>query len=112
MSQSFWETGEAEKETHAPNEGMAAAEAGSLTVSADDFAALEERIVRAVELVNQARRARAAAEERAARAEAELREQAPLLEQLQAEVGRMKAERAEVQGRVEKLLNQMDALEL
>ena len=112
MTQSFWETGEAEKETRAPEEGGSAAEARSLTVSADDFAALEERIVRAVELVNQARRARAAAEERAAKAEAELREQAPLLERLQAEVDRMKAERSEVQGRVEKLLNQMDSLEL
>jgi len=118
MSQSFWETGEAEKETHSPAENVAA-ETGPLTVSAGDFAALEERIVRAVELVNQARRARAAAEERAAKAEAELREQAPQLERsqseidrLQAEVARMKAERVEVQGRLEKLLKQLDALEL
>ena len=112
MSQSFWETGETEKEMQAPAGGVAAAEAGTLTVSADDFAALEERIVRTVELVNQARRARAAAEERAAKAEADLREQAPLVKRLQAEVDRMKAERVEVQERVEKLLKQLDALEL
>ena len=119
MSQSFWETEETEKKTNAPAEGVTVAESGPLTVSADDFAALEERIVRMVEVVHQARQARAEAEERAAKAEAELREQAPLLERsqaevhrLQAEVDRMNSERVEVRGRVEKLAKQLDALEL
>jgi hypothetical protein len=119
MSQSFWETEETNKETHAPAEGMTTAESSSLTVSADDFAALEERIVRMVDLVHQARQARAEAEERAAKAEAELRDQVSLLElsqaevdRLQAEIDRMKAERFEVRGRVEKLAKQLDALEL
>ncbi len=112
MSQSFWDTGEAEKETQAPAEGATATDASPLSVSADDFAALEERIVRMVDVVHQARQARAAAEERAAKAEAELGEQAPLLERLQAEVERMKIERVEVRERVDKLLKQLDALEL
>ena len=112
MSQSFWETGETEKETQAPAASIEAAENGSLAVSANDFAALEERIMRAVELVHEARRARAAAEERAAKAEAALREQAPLVERLQAEVDRMKSERIEVRERAERLLTQLDALEL
>jgi len=111
MSQSFWEAGDAGNVPRAPGEGTAR-EAGTLTVSADDFAALEERIVRTVELVQQARRARAAAEERAAKAETGLREQAPLVERLQTELDQMRAERVEVRERVEKLLRQLDALEL
>ena len=112
MSQSFWETGETVKETQAPEESAEAPETGSLAVSANDFRALEERIMRAVELVHEARRARAAAEERAAKAEAALREQAPQVERLQAEVDRMKSERVEVRERAERLLTQLDALEL
>ena len=110
MSQSFWETGEAEKEVHAPVEG--AAEAGSLVLSADDFASLEGRIVRAVETVKKERQARASAEERAAKAEAELREQTALFERLQAEADRLKAERDQVRDRVDRLLRQLDALEI
>jgi hypothetical protein len=112
MSQSFWEAGETEKATLAPAESIEAAETGSLAVSANDFAALEERILRAVELVQEARRARAAAEERAAKAEAALQEQGPQFERLQAELDRMKAERVEVRERAERLLNRLDALEL
>ena len=55
---------------------------------------------------------RAEAEERAAKAEAQLREQAPLVEQLQKEVNALRAERDHVRQRVERLLAQLDALEL
>ncbi len=90
----------------------AAAESSAVTLSVDDFSALEERILRAVDLVKRERQARAAAEERASAAEAQLREQAPLAEQLQEEVKALRAERDHVRQRVERLLAQLDALEL
>jgi glutamyl-tRNA reductase len=85
---------------------------GALTVSVDDFAALEDRIRRAVELVKNERQARAAAEERAVSAEAEARLHEPLMEQLQKEINELRAERDQVRQRVERLLAQLDALEL
>jgi FtsZ-binding cell division protein ZapB len=81
-------------------------------LSVDDFSALEERILRAVNLVKRERLARAAAEERAAQAETQLHEQAPLAERLQKEVNVLRAERDQVRQRVERLLAQLDALEL
>jgi chromosome segregation ATPase len=85
---------------------------GALTVSVDDFAALEERIHKTVELVKHERQARAAAEERATAAEAEMRLQSPLLDQLNNELNALRAERDQVRQRVERLLAQLDALEL
>jgi uncharacterized coiled-coil protein SlyX len=86
--------------------------AGALTVSVDDFSALEERIRRTVDLVKRERQARAAAEERAASAEGQLRVQSPLVEQLGNEIAALRAERDQVRQRVERLLKQLDALEL
>ena len=80
------------------------AQPAALTVSADDFSALEERIVRAVEMVKRERQARIAAEERAAHAEAQLHEQAPRIEQLEKELQALKGERDHVRQRVERLL--------
>jgi septal ring factor EnvC (AmiA/AmiB activator) len=88
------------------------AEPVALTVSVDDFSSLEERILRAVEMVKRERQARAAAEERATHAETQLHEQAPQIEQLQKEVHALEAEREHVRQRVERLLGQLDALEL
>jgi len=87
-------------------------EAGTLTLSVDDFSALEERILRAVEVVRRERLARAAAEERAAKAEAQLHEQLPHVEHLEKEIGALRAERDHVRERVDRLLGQLDALEL
>jgi hypothetical protein len=87
-------------------------ESGALTMSAGDFSALEERIVRAVEMVKRERLARADAEKRADAAEARLRESAPLAENLQKEVSALRGEREQVRQRVERLLSQLDALEL
>jgi hypothetical protein len=78
----------------------------------EDFSALEERILRAVNLVKWERQARSTAEERASAAEAQLREQAPLTEGLQREVSALRGERDQVRQRVERLLAQLDALEL
>jgi len=87
-------------------------EPGALAVSVDDFSALEERVRRAVDVVKRERQARAAAEERATKAEAQLHAQSPKVEQLQSELGALRAERDQVRQRVERLLKQLDALEL
>jgi FtsZ-binding cell division protein ZapB len=89
-----------------------AAEPGNLTLSASDFSALEARILRAVETVRRERQARAAAEERAARLEAQLQEQSPVVEQLEKDLHALRAERDHVRERIERLLAQLDALEL
>lgn len=128
MSQSFWESEsveenqpehEAEPEQQGvleqePEEPTAepAAESANLALSVDDFSALEERILRAVNLVKSERQARAEAEERAILAEVQLSEQAPLVDRLQKELDAQRAERDQVRQRVEKLLAQLDALEL
>jgi len=91
---------------------QSAAEPGSLALSVDDFSELEDRILRAVNLVKRERLARAAAEERAVKAEAQLSEQAPLVEHLQKDLNSLRLERDQVRQRVEKLLAQLDALEL
>ena len=88
------------------------AEPGALALSAVDFSALEERVLRAVELVKRERQARAAAEERAVNVEAQLHEQTSLADQLHKDVHALKAERDHVRQRVERLLSQLDALEL
>jgi chromosome segregation ATPase len=98
---------------------QSSAEQASLAVSAGDFAALEERIRRAVELVKRERQARAGAEERSAelearatQAEAQMHAQSALTEQLQNELNALRAEREHVRQRVERLLGQLDSLEL
>ncbi|WP_263349913.1 hypothetical protein [Acidicapsa acidisoli] len=81
-------------------------------LSVDDFAALEERVFRAVNLVRNERQARAAAEERAVALEAQLAVEHPAVERLQQEVDSLRIEREQVRQRVERLLSQLDALEL
>lgn len=126
MTESFWESEaavdtmpetelEAEMELEKDSQdqiAVPAEEPRALTVSADDFAELEERVLRAVTLVKQERQARLAAEERATRAEAQLHEKSPLMERMEVELASLKAERDQVRQRVEKLLTQLDALEL
>ena len=68
--------------------------------------------MRAVDLVKRGRVAHAAAEERAVQAEVRVREQAPLVEHLQKEVNALRAERDQMRKRVERLLEQLDAIEL
>jgi hypothetical protein len=116
MTESFWESEvveEAQAEPPAAEQvAEPAAESGALALSTDDFAALEERILRTVNLVKQERQARTAAEERASQAEAKLGEQAPLVDSLQAEIKTLREERDHVRQRVERILSQLDALEL
>ena len=87
-------------------------ESGALAVSVDDFSALEDRVRRAVDVVKRERHARIAAEARAAQAEALAQSQSPVVEKLQSELNALRAERDQVRERVERLLKQLDALEL
>jgi hypothetical protein len=112
MSQTFFdsevaEEGKATQHTLDPHN-----ESAALALSADDFSALEERVVRAVELVKRERLARTAADERAAKAEEQLAEQGPLVDQMKQEIRSLRTERDQVRQRVERLLSQLDALEL
>jgi chromosome segregation ATPase len=98
----------------------------ALAVSTDDFSALEERVLRAVEMLKHERQARAAAEVRVAKAEeravkaeeqlglieTQLSQQTPLIQQLQNEISGLRAERDTVRHRVERLLEQLDSLEI
>ncbi|HEX2919235.1 MAG TPA: hypothetical protein VHN81_12000 [Edaphobacter sp.] len=80
-------------------------------MSADEFSALEERILRAVNLVKRERLARAEAEERVTAAEAKIAEQTQITESLQKDIDNLRSEREQVRQRVEKLVSQLDALE-
>ena len=163
MSETFWETETAveaqpeidnqpeidsQAEIQAESDQSAAseeipvpeAEARALTVSMDDFASLEERILRTVALVKQERQARTAAEAQAALADAQLaevaaqaaqaaaqaaeaeaqaadaeaalREEMMRSEQMKSELAVLRSEREQVKKRVDRLLQQLDALEL
>jgi len=100
-----------EEVAEAQEEQRPAAETVAVTVSADEFAALEERVLRAINLVKRERLARAAAEERAAQAASQLAEKADAAASLSREIELLRAEREAVRQRVEKLLTQLDALE-
>jgi len=89
-----------------------AQESQILELSVDEFTALEERVLRAVNLVKRERLGRTAAELATAQLESQLAEQRPLVDQLQTEVHTLRAERDQVRMRVERLLAQLDALEI
>jgi hypothetical protein len=95
-----------------PNPAVAVEPESMTVLTVDDFAALEERILRAVSLVRRERQARIAAEERAEALEVEVQAQIPAIERLQHEVDSLRAEREQVRLRVERLLSQLDAMEL
>jgi chromosome segregation ATPase len=112
MAESFFESDTAVDAASEEQPQAAPAEPSALAVSVDEFSALEERIRRAVELVKHERQARAAAEERAAKAEEKLRAESQVVEQLKSELHTLRAERDQVRQRVERLLAQLDALQL
>jgi FtsZ-binding cell division protein ZapB len=95
------------------SEPAVATEPETMTVlTVDDFAALEERILRAVSLVRSERQARVAAEERTAALEVEVQAQIPAIDRLQQEVDSLRAERDQVRQRIERLLSQLDAMDM
>jgi chromosome segregation ATPase len=121
MTEFSWETDQQHhpqtpEPAHASDRSSAPA---TVSLSAQDFTALEERIVRAIELVRRERQLRGEAEARAAQAEArveradsERREQMAANDDLSKELAALRAERNEVRERVERLLSQLDTLEL
>ena len=110
MPQSFWESETVEQEKQQIQED--AASPATLALSVDEFAALEERVLRAVELVKKERQARNAVEERIAQLETQLLEQMELADRQQKEMDTLRTEREEVRQRVERLLSQLDTLEV
>ena len=85
-------------------------EEAEVTTNADDFSALEERVVRAVEVVKQERAARAQAEQNAGRLQSLVDTQAGQLEQAKEQVRTLEKEREQVRQRVERLLKQIDEI--
>ena len=80
------------------------------TVPADDFHALEEKIYRTIEMLKEAREAKAAAERAAARLREQLDGRDEQTQALRAEVVALRREREEVRTRVEKMLKQIETL--
>ncbi|HSY72155.1 MAG TPA: hypothetical protein VK798_07915 [Alloacidobacterium sp.] len=81
-----------------------------LPIAADDFNALEQRVMRTVELLKKEREARATAEQNAATLQQLLDEQSAQLTQVQEQVRAFEQERETVRQRVERLLQQLDEI--
>lgn len=81
-----------------------------LPTNTDDFSALEERVMRAVELVKRERTARAEAEQNTTRVQSLLDAQSGLLEQAKEQLRTLEREREQVRQRVERLLKQIDEI--
>jgi hypothetical protein len=80
------------------------------TISVDEFQALEQKVLRAVEIVKREREARATAEAEVASLRAQLSEQQSLTGMVESELTTLTKERETVRLRVEKMLQQMDEL--
>lgn len=85
---------------------------GNLALSSSDFSALEERVTRTVSLVKNEREARAMAERRAESLDTQLSEQLAIVKSLQEEVRALNTERDQVRKRVERLLSQLESIEV
>jgi chromosome segregation ATPase len=81
-----------------------------LNVTADDFNALEQRVLRTVELLKKEREARATAEQNATTLQQLLDEQSAQLTKEQEQVKAFEQERDTVRQRVERLLKQLDEI--
>jgi len=79
-------------------------------ISFDEFQALEQRVLRAVEIVKREREARAAAEAEIASLKEQLAKQTTLSSDANSVLKSLEQEREEVRTRVEKMLQQMDEL--
>ena len=78
--------------------------------STADFKSLEEKVLRTIELLKSARDARAAAERDASRLREQLNEREEEVDTLRHELVGLRREREEVRTRVEKMLDQIEAL--
>ncbi len=81
-----------------------------MPMAVDDFSALEQRILRAVELVKSERTARAEAERNAARLQSQMEAQTAQLDEAREHVRTLEREREQVRQRVERLLKQIDEI--
>ena len=99
-------------ETEVAEEVRPEQDPGTLAMSAVEFAALEERVLRAINLVKRERMARAEAEERAATAESLMNENGVTIDNLQKEVASLRSEREAIKERVDRILAQLDSLEV
>jgi chromosome segregation ATPase len=88
---------------------------GAETLAAADFQALEERVLRAVELLKAEREAHATAtakveelERHSAELEQQLANRAEQSSRLESEINQLQQERDHVRGRVERLLKHLD----
>lgn len=80
------------------------------TPSNADFKSLEEKILRTIDLLKSAREAKAVAERDAARLRQQLNEREEEVETMRHELVGLRREREEVRTRVEKMLDQIEAL--
>jgi len=85
-------------------------QAGSATISADEFQALEQKVLRAVEIVRREREARAAAEAEVTVLRDQLEALTAASNAAQTQITTLNQEREAVRARVEKMLQQMDEL--
>ena len=86
----------------------AAVQDPELPLAADDFSALEQRVLRTVELLKTERAARAAAEQRIEELEFKVLELKEQNDNSAAQIEALQHERVAVRGRVERLLKQLD----
>jgi chromosome segregation ATPase len=82
----------------------------SSVISADEFQALEQKVLRAVEIVKREREARAVAEAEVASLREELASYKSNARAIETELTTLNKERDAVRLRVEKMLHQMDEL--
>ena len=79
-------------------------------ITVDEFQALEQKVLRAVEIVKKEREARAAAEAEAASLREELATYKQNTRAVESEITTLTKEREQVRVRVEKMLQQIDEL--
>jgi hypothetical protein len=80
------------------------------TISVDEFQALEQKVLRAVEIIKQERESRAKAEAEIASLKEQLEFQTLVAQEAQTAVTSLTKDRETVKQRVEKMLQQMDEL--
>ena len=80
------------------------------TISVDEFQALEQRVLRTVELIRKEREARASAEQEVTALKELLDMASAENSTLTSELGALKSEREQVKSRVDAMLKQLDDL--
>jgi hypothetical protein len=81
-----------------------------IAMTADDFQALEERVLRTVELLKGERELRFSVEQHASRLTNRVEEQTARVAQLEEQLAGLQKERDAVRVRIERLLKQLDEL--